>query len=71
MVGFFQEKEGVNSAMRLNSSLAVYIGLGIAVFSVVGAAFGLTIDVAQNLTYSLSLIGGGFGFKTMQKYGEK
>ena len=68
MVGFFQEKEGVNSIMRVNTSLAVYAGLALAVLQGIAPLIGRT---AGNFDLILMLLGYGFGFKAVQKFGEK
>lgn len=70
-VGFFQEAEGVNSSMRLNSSLTLYTGLFIIIFTVVAPVLGIKVETGTNLTAGFSLIGAGLGFKTMQKFGER
>lgn len=69
--GFFQEKEGVNSIMRLNTSLLVWAGLAISIFTVLGKAFGLEVDAGTNFTFAVTLIGIGITGKFVQKFGEK
>lgn len=70
-VGFFQEKEGVNSAMRLNSSLAIWAGLFVLLFTVASPIIGIPNEnPAQNITIGFGLVGGGFTGKFVQKFGE-
>ena len=72
MVGFFQEKEGVNSAMRLNTSLLVYAGIFVLLFTVVGELIGVPLDnPAQNVTIGFGMIGTGITGKAVSKFSEK
>lgn len=70
-VGFYQEAEGINSSMRLNSSLTLYVGLGILALTVLSPIMGVSVNTAENITIGFSLVGAGLGFKTLQKFGEK
>jgi len=71
MTGFFQEKEGVNSIMRINTSLLVWAGLLIALVTVFMPLSGMTFDAGQNYTFSVTLIGMGLSGKVLQKFKEK
>ena len=71
MTGYFEEKEGVKSINRVNTSLLIWAGLFIALFSVFAPAAGLQVDTGQNYMFSLTLIGTGLGGKLIQKPMEK
>ncbi len=71
MIGFFQEAEGVNSIMRINTSLLVWAGLLISLVTVFMPLTGMNIDTGQNYTFAVTLISMGLGGKLVQKYGEK
>ncbi len=67
MVGFFQEADGVNSIMRVNTSLAVYAGLALSVLQGVAPLINRPMD---NFELIIVLFSYGFGFKAIQKFGE-
>ena len=68
MIGFFQEKEGVNSIGRVNSSLAVYAGLALSIFQGLAPLINQSLD---NIDLIIILFSYGFGAKVIQKFGEK
>ena len=69
-IGFFQEDVGVNSAMRLNTSLAIWVGLAILLLTAISKAISLPVDAGTNVTIGFGLVGGGLGFKLGQKMNE-
>ena len=68
MTGYFEEAEGQKSIMRLNSSLAVYIGLGL---SILQGVLPLLDKAANNFDLIIVLFSYGFGAKAIQKFAEK
>jgi len=65
MVGFFEEKEGVKSSIRLNSFVALLSGIGYVFF----ATYTNQLD-ANSLAVFFGLLVGGFAPKVVQKYAE-
>ena len=66
MSKFLEDKDGNKSSKRLNQTLAVYGGLGIAVFAVFMAfkngQVNMVIDIGMNITYLvMGLVGLGIG----------
>lgn len=71
-VGFFQEKEGVYSIMRLNTSLLVWAGMFVLLVTALSGFIGVSTDnAAQNVTIGFGMIGTGITGKFVQKFGEK
>ena len=64
MTGFFEEKPGVKSNNRLNSSIIIYVGLLIAILIV---CFGLK----DFISLPISLVSIGFLQKVVGKFAEK
>lgn len=64
MTGFFEEKEGVKSNTRLNSSIIIYVGLIVAVLIVV-------FDKPDFIPLPISLVSIGFLQKVVGKFAEK
>ena len=71
MIGYFEEAEGQKSITRLNTSLLIWAGLFIALYTVIAPAFGTVVDVGNNFMFSATLIGTGLGGKLIQKPMEK
>lgn len=71
MIGFFEEAEGQKSITRVNTSLLIWAGLFIALYSTVAPVFGVQVDVGNNFMFSATLIGTGLGGKLIQKPMEK
>jgi hypothetical protein len=64
MIGFFEEKEGVKSNARLNSSIIIYVGLGIGVAC-------LVLDRPDFNYLAISFVTIGFLKKVGSKFAEK
>ena len=71
MTGYFEEAEGQKSITRVNTSLLVWAGLFVALFTVLAPVFSLSVDTGQNYMFSVTLIGTGLGGKLIQKPMEK
>ena len=55
----------------MNTSLLIWAGLFIALYTVIAPAFGMVVDVGNNFMFSATLIGTGLGGKLIQKPMEK
>lgn len=71
MTKFFEESEGVKSITRVNTSLLIWAGIFIALATTITPFFGTQVDMMQNFTFSVTLIGSGLAGKLIQKPFEK
>lgn len=69
-IGFFQEKDGSYSMMRLVTFQLVTAGIVVMLAGTAGALFGKSGGY-EVLSYGLSLVGAGITGKTVQKFGER
>ena len=67
MTKFFEESEGVKSITRVNTSLLIWAGIFIALVTTISPLFGTQLDMVQNFTLSITLIGSGLAGKLIQK----
>ena len=67
MTKFFEEAEGVKSITRVNTSLLIWAGIFIALVTTIAPLLGTQIDMMQNFTFSVTLIGSGLAGKLIQK----
>lgn len=68
---FWTEKDGTPSSMRINSSLLVWGGIIVLLFTVVAPLIPVTIETGTNITIGFGMIGTGITGKVAQKFGEK
>lgn len=68
--GFFDDKNGDHSMMRLLSFMVVSVGLGLIIFAVVWSLV-YEVDSIAIITALIGLVGTGMGLKWAQKTTEK
>jgi len=67
MTGYFEEADGKKSINRVNTSLLIWAGLFISLFTVIVPLFGTVVDTGNNFMFAITLIGTGLGGKLIQK----
>jgi hypothetical protein len=68
-IGFFEEKAGEQSMMRLLSFLSFFVAVFIAIYSITTKQPGVAIDV-QTMTFFGFFMVGAFVPKAVQKFAE-